>query len=276
MPILTSDNFVSTLKEFVALQSVLQDELFKSNTTVRDWKYLTDLPRHGCVHAQGAKWKYSRHGLGVRFENEDGIVVDVHNHLLEKGVVDAHRMSEFIVSKHGDSASNLDLYSECEERLRDVEMIGVVGTIDEKERSWKFVAMVVIDYLRDIIGIARRGCTTTGVGTMIRRRDGLLVGIRLGSPVDSMCSSTHLTRPAGLIRWDSSDVGLACLVATTTHLGGQITKSKWLASFPIKSIRIRLRSRRQRRRDTSIYKVRLVTIKPVEWHSDAPCSDSYN
>jgi hypothetical protein len=139
MPILTRDNFVRTLEEFVALQSVLQEELFKSNAKVQDWKYLTDLPRRGYVHAQGEKWKYSRHGLGVRFENEDGIVVDVHNHLLKKGVVDAHRMNEFIVSKRANSARNLDLYSECEEGLRDAEMIGVVGTIDEKERSWKLL-----------------------------------------------------------------------------------------------------------------------------------------
>ncbi|MFL9911157.1 DUF6896 domain-containing protein [Paraburkholderia sp. RL17-337-BIB-A] len=136
MPILTRDNFVTALMEFVALQSALQDKLFKSNATAQDWKYLTDLPRYGCVHAQCAKWNYSRHGLGVRFENEDGIVVDVHNHILEKGVVDAHRMNEFILSKHANLVCNPDFYSECEERLKDAEMIGVVGKIDGEEKCW--------------------------------------------------------------------------------------------------------------------------------------------
>lgn len=84
MPLLSHESFANLLQEYVALQSALQDELIESHAEVKDWAYLTDLPRHGSISASGVTWNFTRHGLGVRFEGDNSIVVDIHNHLLEK------------------------------------------------------------------------------------------------------------------------------------------------------------------------------------------------
>jgi hypothetical protein len=139
MPILTQANFLTILREFVALQSALQNEFFKNNLTAQDWSYLTDLPRRGHVHAQGALWNYSRHGLGIKFESEEGIVVDIHDHLLEKNVIDVHRVTEYVTSMLKSSASSFDFYSECEKRIDDAERNGVVEKLGKNKQIWKLL-----------------------------------------------------------------------------------------------------------------------------------------
>lgn len=137
MPVPTRDNFVCMLNEFVATQSALQDELLRTNATVKDWTYLTGLSRRGNLNAHGALWDYVRHGAGVRFESDDGIVVDVHNYVLEKDLVDAHRMSEFIVSKYKDLKGEVDFHNDCVDLLKYVEEIGIVERVREKENVFK-------------------------------------------------------------------------------------------------------------------------------------------
>ncbi|WP_174952890.1 DUF6896 domain-containing protein [Burkholderia lata] len=136
MPLLIHESFSNLLHEYVALQSVLQDELIKSHAAVKDWVYLTDLPRHGCVTASGVMWNYSRHGLGVRFEGENSIIVEIHNHILEKNIVDAYRISEYVASKY-EMEDEPDLFSECEESLKDAERMGVVVKSGFDQRIWR-------------------------------------------------------------------------------------------------------------------------------------------
>lgn len=132
---LTRPAFSRLIVEYVALQSGLQDELIRYNKTVKDWKYLIDLPRRGSVNVNGVLWDYSRHGLGVRFES-NGIVVDVHNLLLKKGIVDAHRISEYIRSKYK-MKNDSGLYGECEEKLENSERDGVINRVGKNPNTWR-------------------------------------------------------------------------------------------------------------------------------------------
>ncbi|MGU7773981.1 DUF6896 domain-containing protein [Burkholderia sp. MR1-5-21] len=118
------------------MQSKIQDEFFRQNEKAIDWKYLTDLPRHGYVNVLGEKWDYRRHGLGVRFEGEHGLVVDIHNYILSRGVVDAHRICEYILSTTKEIEDGVDVYRDCAEALRNMELVGVVKKMDVDGEAW--------------------------------------------------------------------------------------------------------------------------------------------
>jgi len=130
---------MAMVREYVSLQSVLQDEFFRCNAAVRDWKYLTDLPRRGYIHVLGKNWTYTRHGLGVRFESGEGAVVDVHNQLLDKKIVDAHRIGEYIYSVCKDIDDDANLYEECEVELNNIKMTGQIELMDVQKKIWKLI-----------------------------------------------------------------------------------------------------------------------------------------
>lgn len=132
---LTRPAFSRLIVEYVALQSELQGELIRDNKIIKNWKCLIDLPRRGSVNVNGVLWQYSRHGLGVRFEF-NGIVVDVHNLLLEDGIVDAHRISEYIRSKYK-VENDSGLYGECEEKLENAERDGVINRVGKNPNAWR-------------------------------------------------------------------------------------------------------------------------------------------
>jgi len=127
---------VEAVKNFAFLQSKLQDEFLRQNSKVIDWKYLTDLPRRGYVEVLGERWGYRRHGSGVRFESEHGLIIDVHNYILSKNVVDAHRICEYILSTTKDIEDGVDVYRDCAEALRNMELVGVVKKMDADGETW--------------------------------------------------------------------------------------------------------------------------------------------
>jgi hypothetical protein len=132
---LTRPEFSRLIMEYVALQSGLQSELIRDNKIIKDCKYLIDLPRRGSVNVNGALWQCYRHGLGVRFEF-NGIIVDVHNLILEDGIVDAHRISEYIRSKYK-VEDDSGLYGECEEELENAERDGVISRVGKNPNTWR-------------------------------------------------------------------------------------------------------------------------------------------
>ncbi|WP_156429811.1 DUF6896 domain-containing protein [Burkholderia sp. FL-7-2-10-S1-D7] len=139
MPLLAPDEFMATVREYVFLQSALQDEFFRCNSAVQDWKYLTDLPRQGYIRALGKNWTCTRHGLGVRFESDEGVVVDVHNRILDKRIVDAHRISEYIYSICKNINDDVNLYGECEAEINNLKMMGQMELMDAQRKIWRLV-----------------------------------------------------------------------------------------------------------------------------------------
>ncbi|MBZ5795173.1 hypothetical protein K8353_34145 [Burkholderia contaminans] len=139
MSILTYIEFVEVVNRFAFLQSKLQDEFLRQNSKAVDWKYLTDLPRRGYVDLLGERWSYRRHGLGVRFESERGLVIDVHKYILNKNVVDAHRICEYVISAKKDIEGGVDVYQDCVEALRNMELVGVVKKMDADGEAWLLV-----------------------------------------------------------------------------------------------------------------------------------------
>ena len=57
-----------------------------------------EIERHGDVFCESNFWNYSIHGSGVLFENEAGVIVDVHNSLSDPNLLDAHRLASYLES----------------------------------------------------------------------------------------------------------------------------------------------------------------------------------
>lgn len=139
MSMMICREFVELVKEYVSYQSTLQGEFFKKNSKITDWKFLTDCPRNGVLGAAEANWIYRRHGVGIRFESERGLVIDVHNHISLRGVVDAHRISEYLISKKPEVDSESDVYVECTRLLKGMEVAGLLRRICDDEEAWILV-----------------------------------------------------------------------------------------------------------------------------------------
>lgn len=137
MSILSPNQFAKAVREYVRLQTALQREFLKQNSAVHDWKFLTDVPRHGHVRALGVKWSYTKHGLGVRFFNDQKGVVDVHNHVSVSGLVDAQRMCEYIVSLDARLGQNVNLHSECRRALELVSSTGLIRKSALGDEIWR-------------------------------------------------------------------------------------------------------------------------------------------
>lgn len=139
MSILSHSDFFDAVKRFCILQSELQEKFIEKNSISNDWKYLTDLPRRGDLSVRGEKWNYVRHGLGVRFVGESGIVIDVHRDILNRRVVDAHRVCEYILSVTNFEVDGVDIYQRCVEYLRGMEKGGLLKKMDADGEAWLLI-----------------------------------------------------------------------------------------------------------------------------------------
>lgn len=128
--------FSKVVRDFILLQAKLQNEFLKQNKKTIDWKYLTDLPRHGTLNISGEEWLYAQHGIGVRFESNAGFVVDIHKFILIENLVDAHRICEYIFSKEKYISSDFDVYKFCEISLRNMALLGKIKKFDVNEEAW--------------------------------------------------------------------------------------------------------------------------------------------
>ena len=136
MSILSPKEFEKVVREYVRLQTALQRAFLEQNHSVHDWRLLTDVPRHGYVDALGLKWSYKKHGLGVRFSNTKKGVVDVHNHFLSYGLVDAQRICEYIISLDERLERNVDLHFECKKALEAVWSAGKIQRSNFGDEMW--------------------------------------------------------------------------------------------------------------------------------------------
>lgn len=138
-PALTHEQFFKHMKDFIFLQSSLQTEFANVNSSSSDWNFLTDIPRLGEIYSAGARWDYIKHGQGAIFTNTKGVIVDIHDHILEKNVVDAQRMNEYILSLRIRRADDEDRYQECSRILHEMESSGVIYRFEAEKDTWRLV-----------------------------------------------------------------------------------------------------------------------------------------
>lgn len=135
--IFVRDRFASVVIAFVSVQSALLEAFFERNPTVRDWIYLTDVPRRTEITVGDRQWRCIRHGVGIRFEGDDGIVVDAHRVIVEGMAIDAHRIEEWIRTTSRDIEGEVDIHELCERALEDLELTGVIEPIDAGGKLWR-------------------------------------------------------------------------------------------------------------------------------------------
>jgi len=83
-------------------------------------------------------WAYAKHGLGYSFSSERGQVIDVHNHFEKHSrLVDAHRLTEYLLSLKGAMAEFEYLYSLVEGGLITLQQQGLVKRIENQPLGWE-------------------------------------------------------------------------------------------------------------------------------------------
>ncbi|MGR6655868.1 DUF6896 domain-containing protein [Pseudomonas mosselii] len=86
---------------FVELQCQLVLEFMRTHPDVKDFTWLLDFPKAGEVFVGGDKWRFIRHGLGLRFEKkacQSCWVVDVHKCFDDPRIIDDWRLLQFFES----------------------------------------------------------------------------------------------------------------------------------------------------------------------------------
>lgn len=122
-----------------SIQKKLLQAFFVENPRVADFKFLTDFPKSGVLKVDGEVWAYTKHGLGYSFSNERGHVMDVHNHFGQSHVVDAHRLTEYLLSLKGAPAAFEDLYALVEDGLVALQQRGLVKKIADRPLAWELL-----------------------------------------------------------------------------------------------------------------------------------------
>jgi hypothetical protein len=86
------------IRRFVALQEMLLRAFIEAFPQVSDWQLLLNCPRSGEFVVDGRAWTFRRHGRGLRFKDDSGVVVDMHRALPDAEVFDAWRLLQYLES----------------------------------------------------------------------------------------------------------------------------------------------------------------------------------
>jgi len=92
---------IKDISRFVNLQRKLTLEFSRHYSESKDLRWLLDFPGSGEMNIDGDKWRFVKHGAGLRFTRESGepcIVVDIHDRFDEPNVIDEWRLQQFFES----------------------------------------------------------------------------------------------------------------------------------------------------------------------------------
>ncbi len=129
---------LKTAVEVQSTQEKLLQLFFIENPRLKDFKFQTDFPKSGAVSVGDEIWCYTKHGLGYRFSSEHGVVIDVHNDF-NKGssLIDAHRLTEYLLSTGMPSNESDDLYAAIESGLSKLQAQGLLKRVETQPLSWQ-------------------------------------------------------------------------------------------------------------------------------------------
>lgn len=121
-----------------ALQQALAEAFFAQNPGATDFGSLTDFPKAGQLQLGGQTWRYRKHGLGYSFLSDQGCVIDAHNHFDRASRwVDAHRVTEYLLSVRTDLGQVDDLHSLIGGGLRALEKQEFLSRASSSPAAWK-------------------------------------------------------------------------------------------------------------------------------------------
>ncbi|RUM08612.1 hypothetical protein EFB14_27745 [Rhizobium fabae] len=91
----------SKIHELLNLQHQLLSAFSQSYPQANDFTHLLNFPRSGMLAVDGQRWKFAKHGVGLRFEREEPVphlVVEMHDQFGDCAKVDWWRLTLFLES----------------------------------------------------------------------------------------------------------------------------------------------------------------------------------
>jgi hypothetical protein len=135
---LSPERILQIATAVASIQKKLLQVFFLENPGVVDFKLLTDFPKRGVLTVDGEVWSYVKHGLGYSFSSERGRVIDMHNHFgKDSRLIDAHRLTEYLLSLEERLAELEDLYSLVEGHLITLQQQGFMEKIADQPLAWE-------------------------------------------------------------------------------------------------------------------------------------------
>ena len=89
---------ITELEGFVTLQTSLVESFCSSYPQVTDLETLVDSPRNGPLTVGRTTWFFQKHGIGLTFENPEGVVVNAHSSFHSPRKFDAWRILLYLNS----------------------------------------------------------------------------------------------------------------------------------------------------------------------------------
>ncbi|MEL0577613.1 hypothetical protein AACK17_03525 [Pectobacterium punjabense] len=83
---------------FISLQDKLMKAFFIAYPDIKDFELLLDFPKTGCVLVNGDKWRFFKHGKGIKFLIEDAHsvrTVDVNSDIKNPKLIDLWRLPQY-------------------------------------------------------------------------------------------------------------------------------------------------------------------------------------
>jgi len=82
----------------VTLQKYLFAALRSTFPDASDFRFLIDFPKSGELSVEKTTWTFIRHGAGIAFTSQSGVIVDMHRKFEQPEMVDAWRLLRFLES----------------------------------------------------------------------------------------------------------------------------------------------------------------------------------
>ena len=118
-----------TISRLVEIQSRLNIAVRAAYPKAYDLQLLLDFPRNGEVATADGRWKFMRHGTGMRFERLEpspNLIVDMHRRFEDPALIDTWRILQFVES-WGQAASKEGVAKE----LAALEAAGTLKAVSE-------------------------------------------------------------------------------------------------------------------------------------------------
>lgn len=117
---------LNKVRQLIELQHKLFFDFKKTYPSVKDYENMLDVPKHGNLTVTGENWKFTRHGVGLKFERlADGLLVDMHKYVNKPELFDAWRVKHFLLA--------FNIYLSEKEIFQGLSTLAKMGKLVEKK-----------------------------------------------------------------------------------------------------------------------------------------------
>ncbi len=119
------------IKELISFQITIQNEFLKKWPNISNWKLYLDVPKNGNIStSNGDFWHFRKHGVGIEFVNQSGVIVDFTTHFKEyPDAIDAFRLALFLESSGVNLSNDSDPEDQCSLILKEMSELNFMQTI---------------------------------------------------------------------------------------------------------------------------------------------------